>query len=149
MDHFVESSIDPREYDISELKDGAPGGSVAHGPVREGREGLPAGHYRELLMLQSAAGKLEKPYLESMPATYHGELTAFDWLEFLVETAGFKRTYDALRYYRSVGWITDDVERQLHEYLAGLPEPDSGEARSLDQSDHLRSLVYVGRLASR
>lgn len=149
----IEMTIDPSEYDLGELHS-APGNGFVYPdeePVGEpAGDVLRAGHYRELLLLQSgsAGPDLEKPYLASMPSTYEGEVAVFEWLEFLADKGGFKRTYDALRHYRSLGWITEPVETRLRDYLAGVPEPDSDETQPFDQSDHLLSLIYIGRLAS-
>lgn len=146
-------SLDPNEYDLNELRgipangfdddEGGPEGVRAADTLR-------SGHYRELLRLQSAAstGDLEKPYLESLPDSYAGEVTAFEWLEFLASKGGFKHTLDALRYYRSVGWLSESVENQLRDYLDGVEEPRAGETAPLEVSDHLLSLVYVARLAT-
>lgn len=154
MNHLLEMTIDPSEYDLGELH-GSPGNGFVYPEEEPGVEPaedvLRAGHYRELLLLQSGSGgpDLEKPYLDAMPATVEGEVEVFEWLEFLAEKGGFKRTYDALRHYRSLGWITEPVEQRLRDYLSGVPEPDSAETRDFDQRDHLLSLIYIGRLASR
>lgn len=154
MNHVIEMSIDPSEYDLGELAESNGNGFVF--PEDDGYPGssdetLRAGHYRELLMLQSAsAGEaFEKPYLDSPPRSKAAEETAFEWLEFLVEKGGFKRAYDAIHHYRTLGWLTESVEQHLRDYLAGIPESNVAETRPFDQSDHLLSLIYIGRLASR
>ena len=153
MDRLIEMSINPRDYDLGELRGEGDEAFVypdERPPRRRPDEVLRAGHYRELLMLQSGAGglDLEKPYLDALPATYEAERAAFEWLEFLVEKGGFKRATDALRHYRALGWLTEEVEHGLRDYLAGVPESGDGETRAFDSSDHLLSLIYVGRLAS-
>jgi archaellum component FlaD/FlaE len=54
---------------------------------------------------------------------------------------------DALRYYRTIDWITEEVETSLGDYLIGFSEQGSG-THELDVDDHQLSLVYVARLAS-
>ncbi|WP_425604193.1 FlaD/FlaE family flagellar protein [Halobellus salinisoli] len=95
----------------------------------------------------AAADRLAKPYLSSLPDAYAAERLVFDWLEFLVLNGGYKRTMDALRYYHTVEWLTEDVEAELQDYLVGF----SGEVsstREYDVDDHHLSLVYIARLAS-
>jgi archaellum component FlaD/FlaE len=109
-------------------------------PARAGR----ADRLEQLLLHQAASG--ERPYLDSIPAGYDAESVVFDWLDFLVGRGGYRATVDALRYYRSVGWLTDRAEDQLLEYLRGFP--DTATAESLGVEDHEQSLVYVAKLAS-
>ncbi|WP_144901579.1 FlaD/FlaE family flagellar protein [Halobellus captivus] len=103
----------------------------------------------QLLIHETAAtdGGLTKPYLSSVPDVYVAERLVFDWLEFLVLNGGYKRTMDALRYYHTVEWLTEEVEAELQDYLVGF----SGEVsstREYDVDDHHLSLVYIARLAS-
>lgn len=146
-------SLDPHEYDLHELRgelgNGATDSDRPRGRSRAG-DSLRSGHYRELLRLQSAASvaDLEKPYLETMPDSYAGEVTAFEWLEFLASKGGFRHTLEALRYYRSMGWLSEDVETGLRDYLDGVETPRPDETRRLDVTDHLLSLVFIARLAS-
>ena len=121
--------------------------------VRERPRSRPGKALREnqleqLLVHETAAsGELSKPYLTSLPNAYAAERLIFDWLEFLVLKGGYKRTMDALRYYHTVGWLTDDVEVELRDYLVGF----SGEASDTETygvADHHLSLVYIARLAS-
>lgn len=109
-------------------------------PERAGR----ADRLEQLLVHQATAG--DRPYLERVPSGYAAESVVFDWLGFLVEQGGYRETVDALRYYRSVGWLTEQAEDQLTEYLRGFPDSPAGE--SLDVDDHQQSLVYVAKLSS-
>lgn len=146
-------SLDPHEYDIHELRGELGNGETdpgnRRGPSRAA-DSLRSSHYRELLRLQSAASvaDLEKPYLDTLPDSYAGEVTAFEWLEFLAAKGGFKHTLDALRYYRSMGWLSEAVETGLRDYLDGVEAPRPDETKRLDVTDHLLSLVYIARLAS-
>ncbi|WP_435180933.1 FlaD/FlaE family flagellar protein [Halorussus sp. AFM4] len=111
----------------------------------------------ELVRLQSqfsAAGALpEKPYLEALPDQYSTEVVVFEWLDLLINKAGFENTGNALAYYEEVGWITERVRDDLREYMRGFSEvesfdPDKPGPADLDVDDHVMSLVYVARLAS-
>src|SRR6056297_2486362 len=111
----------------------------------------------ELLRLQSqfaSAGVLpERPYLESLPDRYASEVVIFEWLDLLINKAGFENTGNALEYYAEVDWITEEVREELREYMRGFSEvesfdPDVPGPADLDVDDHVLSLVYIARLAS-
>ena len=112
------------------------------------RAALQEGHLEHLLVQETAAsGELSKPYLTGLPDAYAAERLLFDWLEFLVLKGGFKRAMDALRYYRTVGWVTDEVEADLRDYLVGF-SGEVSDADAYDVDDHHLSLVYIARLAA-
>ena len=121
--------------------------------VRERPRSRPGKALREnqleqLLVHETAAsGELSKPYLTGLPDAYAAERLIFDWLEFLVLKGGYKRTMDALRYYHTVGWLTDDVEVELRDYLVGF-SGEVSDTETYDVADHHLSLVYIARLAS-
>mgnify|MGYP000501254610 CR=1 FL=1 len=152
-------TINPRDYDPGELQEMLDEGSMPG--ARNGGEGefewasvppsgeaLASNQYRELFMLQSmGSGEDGKPYLAELPGDYGAELVIFEWLDFLISKAGLKATLEALRYYESVGWLSEAVAEDLEEYLLGLDAPDDAEA-DLDREDHSLSLVYVARLAA-
>lgn len=152
-------TMNPNDYDPNELRNagddadgaflGGPGGRGADGSGPLGAdEVLQSNQYRELFLLERTTGAdgLEKPYLPTLPQSYAAELLIFEWLEFLVDRTGFRRTLDALRYYRSIDWLAEDTENRLREYLQSFD--DGGSDEGLDRSDHLLSLVYVARLAA-
>lgn len=145
-------TLNPNDYDITELK------GVNEGIGVENPQGASGGradrvlhgeYSRELFRLQSAASEdeLEKPYLETVPESYASETTVFEWLEFLVEKAGFKGALEAFQFYRTLNWITKDVEVELRDYVTGLTDRETNPTE-LDRSDHMLSLVYIARLAS-
>lgn len=152
-------TMNPNDYDPNELRNaGEESDGVFLGGAREGagdRSGpmaaddvLQSNQYRELFLLErvSGDGDMEKPYLDALPRSYAAELIVFEWLEFLVDKTGFRRTLDVLRYYRSIDWIADEAESHLREYLQSFD--DGGSDGRLDRSDHLLSLVYIARLAA-
>ncbi|RLM59464.1 flagellar protein d/e [Halobellus sp. Atlit-31R] len=111
-------------------------------------EALRKNQLEQLLVHETAASEgLSKPYLGSLPDAYAAERLVFDWLEFLVLKGGFKRTMDALRYYHTVEWLTEDVESELQDYLVGF-SGEVSETTEYDVDDHHLSLVYIARLAS-
>ena len=111
------------------------------------RDQFENGLYRELLPLEASVDDLEKPYLDALPESYAAEYVVFEWLEFLLSNFGYQGTSEALQYYESVGWLTEDVEGALNDYLLGLESP-SEEPRGGSVDDHKLSLVYIARLVS-
>ncbi|WP_394327787.1 FlaD/FlaE family flagellar protein [Halogeometricum limi] len=144
-----ERSYDGRRFDFEEVGEFRFDNPVHDRPRGRAGEALRHNQLEQLLMHETAAagGSLEKPYLSSVPKEYAAERVVFDWLEFLVLKGGFKRTMDALRYYLSVDWITEDVETELHDYLIGFSGNVSN-TTEFDVDDHHLSLVHVARLAS-
>ena len=164
-------SINPSDYNLDELRkmarerggqagDGGSTGAggqpdVGLGSVGPGEESVGgggsdqfrAGLYRELLPLE-AGGQATKPYLQALPEHYSGEHLVFEWLEFLLLHAGYQGAIEALDYYESVDWITEDVESTLNDYMLGLDDQGAGETSDLDVDDHLLSLVYIAKLSS-
>jgi flagellar protein FlaE len=112
-----------------------------------GSDSFRAGLYRELLPLE-ATNDATKPYLDALPEHYAAENLIFEWLEFLLLHAGYKGAMDALDYYESVDWITEECESTLNDYMLGLDETAGADTADLDIDDHLLSLVYIAKLAS-
>lgn len=176
-------TIDPRDYDLGELRDAADrsqGGSRENGGGRNDRaetqrdsfdrpdvegttdpfggnsrqrsrgaaeEARHSDRYRTLLLLQSATGEdATKPYLDQMPASHAAEVTVFEWLEFLVNRAGFRGAMEALRYYRSIDWVTETAMHDLEEYLFGFSDAESDRYGELTADDHRESLVFLAEL---
>lgn len=150
-------SINPRDYDLGELRRLADGsepsvngnggvGVGAAGDERANASALRDGLYRELLPLEAGGGTVEKPYLPDLPESYIGEQFLFEWLEFLQTKAGYQGATEALSYYESIGWLTPAVEGTLGDYLLGIDDGDS--TGELDIDDHVLSLAYIAKLAS-
>lgn len=160
-------SLNPRDYDLDELRKMARkrggntnGGGEAEepdiglgsmGPSEEEvgtgssfREGL----YRELLPLEAGSDETTKPYLSALPENYAGENLIFEWLEFLLLHAGYQGATEALDYYESIGWLTEDAEATLNEYLLGIDDQGANDGNTLDVDDHMLSLVYIAKLSA-
>lgn len=117
-------------------------------PFSSAEIGLGTTECRELVMLETTRDELDsKPYLTHVPRSYIGELIIFRWLEDLVSKAGYAQAVDAITYYASINWISTPVARLLREYLTGVTEPVD-ESRQITLEDHVRSLLYIARLAS-
>lgn len=154
----------PGDYDLRDLRRLADPNRETPDEFDDGAD-LPAspddvlrhGQRDELVRLQgqfAAAGALpEKPYLRVLPDRYAAEVVVFEWLDFLINKAGFENTGNALEYYAEVEWITESVREDLREYMRGFSEvesfdPEKPGPADLDVDDHVLSLVYVARLAS-
>ncbi|MFB6070196.1 MAG: FlaD/FlaE family flagellar protein [Halanaeroarchaeum sp.] len=154
-------TINPREYDPEELRSAAREELDERdvGDLRaklqataSGEEGaVPDEQLKELLLMESGAdpADLERPYLDRIPETYAARLTLFEWLEYVLERAGVRRTLEALEYYAAIGWIGESVADELRDHVRAFQEvaPSDG-VRDLESPDHLVSLVYVARLTS-
>jgi len=156
-------SINPRDYDLDELRKmarerGGQAGDVEDTEIGLGSVGdseevpsagssLRQGLYRELLPL-GAGDDATKPYLEGLPEEYAGEHLVFEWLEFLLLHAGYQGATEALDYYESIDWITEDVQSSLGDYLLGLDDAGTNDGNDLDVDDHLLSLVYIAKLSA-
>ncbi|WP_276272473.1 FlaD/FlaE family flagellar protein [Haloarcula litorea] len=161
-------TINPRDYDLDELREMARKRSDDGGLGEEGEvpdpaeldvgldeadgEGLAgnsfrSGLYRELLPFLGSDSE-EKPYLEGLPETYAAEFVVFEWLEFLLMHSGYQGADEALAYYEDIDWITEAVRADLSEYLLGIDESATNDGNDLSVDDHLLSLVYVAKLSS-
>jgi flagellar protein FlaE len=169
-------TINPRDYDLDELRKMARGqnesprsppasendeeveppeldgwGTVEHEiKAAEGvlQDQFESDLHRELLPLEAGEDGLEKPYLESLPENYAAEIVIFEWLEFLLEDFGYQGATESLQYYESVGWITEDIQTTLIDYLVGINESEANAVHDGDIDSHKLSLVYVARLVS-
>jgi len=158
-------TINPRDYDLDELRKMAREQRPSNGVngdeeidpadldvAFEGEDDVAAGSsfrsglYRELLPFLGDG--LDKPYLSSLPETYAAEFVVFEWLEFLLMHSGYQGANEALGYYESIDWITEDVESDLADYLRGIDEAGTNDDNELDVDDHMLSLVYVAKLTS-
>ena len=154
-------TVNPRDYDLDELRKMARKHGGENGTrdadfdpddldVAIGDDEVTAGSsyraslYRELLPFLGGDG-LEKPYLSQLPQTYAAEYVVFEWLEFLLMHSGFQGASEALDYYASIDWLTEDAQSELEEYLRGIDDSTAGDTE-LDVDDHLLSLLYVAKL---
>lgn len=150
-------AINPSEYDVGELRDlvyrGDDQFDRAYGeggflwPVTpDDLEAPDADSVRE--WEQVVSGSTTKPFLSTVPSTDEAEAVIFEWLEWLQSAAGFEGCLDALRYYRSIEWLTEDAEETLQEYLLGVGRAPGNAADDLDRCDHMQSLMFIARLSS-
>lgn len=159
-------AIDPRNYDLDELRAAGSGeplpSRAAESMADEASEetdgdvdATPAAATafrgsigRDLAAMQQGADTIERPYLPALPASLVAEALIFEWLEFLVLQAGRESVADAFDFYERVGWLGSDAAEALDRYLSGIDDQRANEANELDPDDHRVSLHYVARLAS-
>jgi archaeal flagellar protein FlaE len=152
-------SINPADYDLRKLRrmadEDEPPLDIVADDERAAADLLRLGQREELLKLQTkllASGSLpEKPYLTGLPTRYGAEVIVFEWLDFLIEKAGFENTGNALSYYVDVEWLSEPAYESLRSYMYGFSETDRFDSTgpaSLDTNDHVLSLIYIARLAS-
>lgn len=148
-------SIDPIEYDVSELRELARVRGdryVADGflwtelpesfPPTEGT----AEHDRPVTWTGSLEER-QKPYLREIPGTERGQRVAREWIRGLVERAGSGAAVEALAYYESLGWLTEAVREELEGYLLAVGYRPGGSLGDLTRADHVESLARTARLA--
>lgn len=168
-------TINPKDYDLDELRKMARKRGSRRA-VSEEQEGVPdpepepepdldwgapdddenvmgddafrARLYRELMPLTAGSNEVSKPYLASLPETESAEFLIFEWLEFLLLHGGFRGAQEALTYYESIEWITEDVNSTLGDYLLGIEDVGTNSGTDLDVDDHLLSMVYIAKLAA-
>ncbi|MFB6301161.1 MAG: FlaD/FlaE family flagellar protein [Halobacteriales archaeon] len=105
---------------------------------------------RELSRLEAAADSatLTRPYLPTVPDSTVAFEEVFDWLSYLLSTAGRRQTFETLRYYRTIGWIGPDAEDALRNYCRLFDDGQAPAEPALFRRDHVVSLVFIARLAS-
>ncbi|MFB6149954.1 MAG: FlaD/FlaE family flagellar protein [Halobacteriales archaeon] len=105
---------------------------------------------RELSRLEAAADTetLTRPYLTAIPDSTVAFEEVFDWLSYLLSTVGRRKTLEALRYYRTIGWIDVDAEKALRNYCRLFDDGETPAEPALFRRDHVVSLVFIARLAS-
>lgn len=147
-------SLNPRDYDIAELRSMA-GGEFAADPDAGGEvPPLPPGERahrrrlaRDLLTFAAAAGgDVERPYLDRLPASRAAEPVVFDWLDFLLTVGGESGARSALNYYERVGWLSASAREELEAYVDGFSATHRGGDGRLTTADHRESLGFVARL---
>ena len=155
--------LNPRDYDPDELR-AAAGEELGNRNLRELREriasqdhgqdaesALRSSQVKELLLRESGMdpSELTRPYLEVLPDAYAARLTLFEWLEFMLERGGVRRTLEALEYYATIGWVSEQVAEELRDHVRAFDTlPADEETERLQVPDHVLSLVYVARLSS-
>jgi flagellar protein FlaE len=153
-------TLNPSEYDAEELRSAARKGDGEN--IRElkkrlaeheqsAEEAVRSGQLKQLLFMHSSASEedLQRPYLAQMPGKYAAEITLFEWLDFLLERGGVKRSLEAIDYYETIGWVGSDAAEELRNHVRGFAGPaDEDEHTDLEMTDHVLSLVFIARLAS-
>lgn len=150
-------AIDPSNYDVDELRNMVRPGHDADRVYGEGGFLWPVtppdvgepGPEATKEWERMVSGHTTKPFLEGVPDGEEADQIAFEWLEFLQAEAGYEGCLDALRYYRSIEWITGDAEEDLQNYLLGVGRQPGNGVDDLDRRDHMRSLAYIARLSAR
>lgn len=165
-------TINPRDYDIDELRTAAGVSSSAGAPpvasrVRAMFEAIaPSSDRRSRLRplsdvafrggmsgslarraMAAPASATDRPYLDTVPESYAATMTVFEWLDYLVRRAGEPGARDAIEYYERLDWIAPEVADALREHLVGITPPTIGSG-PLTVDDHLVSLEYVAQLAA-
>jgi archaellum component FlaD/FlaE len=162
-------AIDPRNYDLDELRAASVGqpslggrdgwseevatadAETAAGEASDGADRPAAAVAFEAAIARDLAaldGDVERPYLPALPASFPAEALIFEWLDFLVTQADHGSVTDAFEFYEQVGWLGRDAAGMLDRYLSGVDRSCPDTAAGLDADDHRVSLHYIARLAA-
>lgn len=93
---------------------------------------------------QSTA-RARKPYLDTLPSGYTDDLIVLEWIEYLIQQAGYRETTRAIEYYETIDWIAGDVADALQMRLRGFDGVNEGD-RGLTIDHHTQSLEYISQL---
>lgn len=155
--------LNPRDYDPEELRSAADEELgdrnlrelreriADHDHSSDGEQALRSTQVKELLLRESGMepANLERPYLTDLPQAYAARLTLFEWLDFLLQRGGVRRTLEAIDYYRDIGWIGESVGTELRDHVRAFDAlPEESSTKPMEVPDHVLSLVYIARLAS-
>lgn len=101
-----------------------------------------------------AAPKEKRVHLESIELSFQNSLLVLTWADTLLKSARSREgVAELLAYYRSIGWISEPVERELLSYVSGLSFPESTAPGPSDwRADveiHERTLLFIEKLKGR
>lgn len=141
--------LDPRRYDLSELRRATSGRDAAAFDWVDAPEDRTWQDvaYERLLSTTAAVASDGEPYLDAIPRTTEAERVALDWCVHLVERLGGRGALEMLWYYREIGWIGDDAHDAIRDRVVSFATPSDFEDAPTEE-DHVQSLSYVVRLAS-
>ncbi|SNZ05616.1 flagella protein [Natronoarchaeum philippinense] len=99
------------------------------------------------------------PHLESLDGTAAEQVTAMAWARYLGSAFGSSGAIRALRYYRDVRWISEEVYNTMVDYVRGLSVDELTGDEAIDRETsveslrdtpyerHARSLEFVAAIA--
>jgi len=107
-----------------------------------------------------SGARADGPHLESLDGTAAEQVTAMAWARYLGSAFGSSGAIRALRYYRDVSWISQDVYHTMVDYVRGLSVDELTEEedaidretsveslRDTPYERHARSLEFVAAIA--
>ena len=89
----------------------------------------------------SSGARADGPHLESLDGTAAEQVTAMAWARYLGSAFGSSGAIRALRYYRDVSWISQDVYHTMVDYVRGLSVDElTEEEDAIDRETSVESL---------
>lgn len=148
-------SLDPIDYDVVELRELArrrgdrylEDGFLWPEPSEEFPDVEELAGVDHQVTWTGSLEERQKPYLADLPDGPASDAVVRRWVERLVETAGFDGAVEAFAYYEALGWITESVEADLHDYMLAAGNSPGGSLDALDRTAHVDSLARVIALA--
>ena len=123
----AETGADPATAGTAEPAEAEPAVEVgsSEAPGEDAEDSVPERYHggRSASARREPAGRgrrRRKPYLSRLPGEYTVDLAVMEWLSYLVDESDAADAHRAIAYYRTVGWITETVEEELHADLGGI-----------------------------
>ena len=150
-------SLDPIHYDVAELRELARVRGdryVVDGFLwTEPPDSLPptdeVAHPNRPATWTGSLEERQKPYLRRLPTDPTSRVLVREWVQRLMDRAGFDGTVAALDYYESMGWLTEGVREDMEDYLLATGYRADGSFDDLSRPDHVESLALTVELARR
>lgn len=111
-------------------------------PTTDGSGGLE----REPSRLSTGSGDPELIPLDQLPNSFTGQMAILDWLEELLSVCSHEEAINAMDYYRSIGWLSDESYEQLQNYIGGLESATPADPEPLGIEHHRESLRHIAAL---
>lgn len=74
------------------------------------------------------------------------EFVMLEWMEELLETVGYQKTMESLKYYTNIGLIDEDMRQVLGEHVDNISSDKHLFTEKRDADLHKRSVSYVQKI---
>lgn len=83
------------------------------------------------------------PFLDNSPES---SIILLNWIQFLMEKVGRNNLPDILEYYVDIGWISEEVNSVMMDYVGGIDYYVERPTWKLLPDDHTKSLMFIEQL---
>ncbi|MFP4655304.1 MAG: FlaD/FlaE family flagellar protein [Methanohalobium sp.] len=85
--------------------------------------------------------------LEHIPKNSFSMRICMEWLKYLMNQVGGNNLDEVLTYYRDLGWISENIRRELLRYSEGINQTSEKSDWKLTKKDHIKSIWFIQKLA--